>query len=41
MKEDVFEPINTDMKEDMERDQLSQKERQARYRLLMDTALLA
>lgn len=41
MKEDVFEPENTDMKESMEREHISQKERQARYRLLMDTALLA
>lgn len=41
MKEDVFEPDNTDMKESMEREHISQKERQARYRLLMDTALLA
>ena len=41
MNEDVFEPENTDMKESMEREHISQKERQARYRLLMDTALLA
>lgn len=41
MEEDVFEPENTDMKESMEREHLSQKVRQARYRLLMDTALLA
>lgn len=41
MNEDVFEPENMDMKESMEREHISQKERQARYRLLMDTALLA
>lgn len=41
MEDDVFEPENTDMKESMEREHLSQKVRQARYRLLMDTALLA
>lgn len=41
MEEDVYGPENTDMKESMEREHLSQKERQARYRLLMDTALLA
>lgn len=41
MEDDVFEPENMDMKESMEREHLSQKERQARYRLLMDTALLA
>ena len=41
MEEDVYGPENADMKESMEREHLSQKERQARYRLLMDTALLA
>lgn len=41
MNEDVFEPESMDMKESMEREHISQKERQARYRLLMDTALLA
>lgn len=41
MNEDVFEPDSMDMKESMEREHISQKERQARYRLLMDTALLA
>ncbi|WP_455714335.1 threonine/serine exporter family protein [Anaerosporobacter sp.] len=41
MKEDVFEPENTDMKESMERKHVSKEDRQARYKLLMDTALLA
>lgn len=41
MKDDVFEPENMDMKESMEREHISKKEKLDRYRLLVDTALLA